>query len=184
VRIWVADKHRYGLIPVVRRCWTLRGLRPVVPYQTKYEWGYLYSALEVDGEHAAEFWCLPTVSLELSYWFLERLAARDPEAEHVVIWDRAGFHPQPHLHALPARVHVIALPPYSPELNPVEAIGDLIKDRIANTLWPTLTALEQALSEELRPLCESAERVRRLVSHPWLVEQVNATAPENSAITC
>jgi len=184
VRIWVADEHRYGLIPVVRRCWTLRGLRPVAPYQTKYEWGYLYSALEVDGEHAAEFWCLPTVSLALGHWFLERLAACDPQAEHVVIWDRAGFHPQPHLHALPARVQVIALPPYSPELNPVEAIGDLIKDRIANTLWPTLAALEEALGEELRPLCESAERVRRLVSHPWLVEQVNATAPENSAFTC
>ena len=49
VRVWVADEHRYGLIPVVRRCWTLRGLRPTAPYQTKYEWGYLYSAWGVCG---------------------------------------------------------------------------------------------------------------------------------------
>jgi transposase len=124
VRIWVADEHRYGLIPVVRRCWTLRGVRPVAPYQTKYQWGYLYSALEVDGENGAEFACLPEVSLEMSRLFLERVAARDPEAEHVVIWDQAGFHLQPKIHELPARVHVIALPPYSPELNPVEVIGD------------------------------------------------------------
>ena len=41
VRVWVADEHRYGLIPVVRRCWTLRGVRPTAPYQTKYQWGYL-----------------------------------------------------------------------------------------------------------------------------------------------
>lgn len=184
VRVWVADEHRYGLIPVVRRCWTLRGLRPTAPYQTKYEWGYLYSALEVDGENAAEFLCLPSVSLELSRLFLTQVAARDPEAEHVVIWDQAGFHPQPQLHALPARVHLLALPPYSPELNPVEIIGDLIKDRIANTLWATLEALEEALGEELRPIYQSAERVRRLVSHPWLVDQVNAIAPENSAVTC
>ena len=184
VRVWVADEHRYGLIPVVRRCWTLRGVRPTAPYQTKYEWGYLYSALEVDGQHAAEFACLPGVSLELSRLFLERLAARDPKAEHVVIWDQAGFHPQPKLHAVPARIHLLALPPYSPELNPVEVIGDVIKDRIANTLWQTLEALEEALGEELRPIYESAERVRRLVSHPWLVEQLNATVPENSAITC
>ena len=184
VRVWVADEHRYGLIPVVRRCWTLRGLRPTAPYQTKYEWSYLYSALEVEGENAAEFLCLPGVSLELSGLFLERLAARDPEAEHVVIWDQAGFHPQPHLHSLPAGVHLISLPPYSPELNPVEIIGDLIKDRIANTLWTTLEALEEALGEELRPIYESAERVRRLVSHPWLVDQVNAIAMENSAVAC
>ena len=31
VRLWVADEHRYGLIPVVRKCWTLRGVRPTVP---------------------------------------------------------------------------------------------------------------------------------------------------------
>lgn len=182
VRVWVADEHRYGLIPVVRRCWTLRGLRPSAPYQTKYEWGYLYSALEVDGENAAEFACLPGVSLEMSRLFLERLAARDPAAEHVVIWDQAGFHPRPGQHELPERIHVLPLPPYSPELNPVEVIGDVIKDRIANTLWQTLESLEAALGEELRPIYESAERVRRLVSHPWLIEQVNATATENSAI--
>jgi transposase len=184
VRLWVADEHRYGLIPVVRRCWTLRGVRPLAPYQTKYEWGYLYSALEVDGANAAEFACLPTVSLEMSRLFLERVAARDPQAEHVVIWDQAGFHPQPQLHELPARVHLIALPPYSPELNPVEIIGDVIKDRIANTLWRTIEALEKALGEELRPIYESAERVRTLVSHGWLIEQTNAIAPDNSALTC
>ena len=182
VRIWVADEHRYGLIPVVRRCWTLRGLRPKVPYQTKYEWGYLHSALEVDGDHAAEFLCLPSVSLAMSRLFLEQLVARDPAAEHVVIWDQAGFHPDPELHAVPAGIHLVPLPPYSPELNPVEIIGDLIKDRIANTLWPTLEALEEALGEELRPIYQSAERVRDLVSHPWLADQVNATASRNSAI--
>jgi transposase len=183
VRLWVADEHRYGLIPIVRRCWTLRGLRPSAPYQTKYQWGYLYSALEVDGDNSAEFACLPGVSLELSRLFLERVAARDPQAEHVVIWDQAGFHPEVGLHELPPHVHVLPLPPYSPELNPVEVIGDVIKDRIANTLWHTLESLEAALGEELRPIYQSAERVRSLVSHPWLIQQVNATATKNSAVT-
>ena len=135
-------------------------------------------------QNAAEFACLPGVSLELSRLFLERLAARDLQAEHVVIWDQAGFHPQPELHDVPERIHLLPLPPYSPELNPVEVIGDVIKDRIANTLWQTLEALEDALGEELRPIYESAERVRRLVSHPWLIQQVNATVTENSAVTC
>jgi len=31
---------------VVQHTAALRGLRPVAPYQTKYEWSYLYSALE------------------------------------------------------------------------------------------------------------------------------------------
>jgi len=183
VRIWVTDEHRYGLIPVVRKCWTLRGIRPTAPYQTKYEWGYLYSALEVDGANAAEFLCLPRVDLGMSRLFLEQLVARDPHAEHVVIQDQAGFHLNPELHQLPAHIHVIPLPPYSPELNPVEAIGDVIKDRIGNTLWATLEALEEAMSEEPRPIYESAERVRSLVSHGWLIDEVNAIAAKNSANT-
>jgi transposase len=158
-------------------------LRPTAPYQTKCEWGYLHSALEVDGDHAAEFACLPHVSLAMSRLFLERVAARDPAAEHVVIWDQAGFHPQTGLHQVPSRIHLLPLPPCSPELNPVEIIGDVIKDRIANTLWQTLEALEEALGEELRSIHESAERVRSLVSHPWLAEQVNATVAVNSAVT-
>jgi len=184
VRLWVVDEHRYGLIPVVRKCWTLRGERPTAPYQTKYEWGYLYSALEVDGKNAAQFLCLPRVDLEMSRLFLEHLVALDPQAEHVVIQDRAGFHLNPELHELPAGVQVLPLPPYSPELNPVEAIGDVIKDRIGNALWATLEALEEAIGEELRPIYESAERVRSLVSHGWLIDQVNATATVNSAFAC
>jgi transposase len=184
VRLWVADEHRYGLIPVVRKCWTLRGLRPCAPYQTKYEWGFLYSALEVDGAHACEFLCLPEVSLAMSQVFLQRLVARDPQAEHVVIWDQAGFHPRPGDPGVPAQVHLLPLPPYSPELNPVEAIGDVIKDRLGNVLWRTLAAMEDAIGEELRPIYESAEQVRRLVSHPWLMLQANATGAKNSAFAC
>jgi transposase len=183
VRIWVADEHRYGLIPVVRKCWTLRGRRPTAPYQTKYEWGYLYSALEVDGKNEAEFLCLPRVDLAMSRLFLEHLAASDQQAEHVVIQDQAGFHLNPERHPMPARIHVLPLPPYSPELNPVEAIGDLIKDRIGNTLFEKMELLEEAIGEELRPLWENAERVRTLVSHPWLIEQVNNSVAVNSAIT-
>ena len=129
------------------------------------------------------FYACREVSLEMSQLFLERLAARDPQAEHVVIWDQAGFHPQARLHERARARALLPLPPYSPELNPVEAIGDVIKDRIGNVLWARLEALEEAIGEELRPIYESAERVRRLVSHPWLVEQVNATATDNSAVT-
>jgi transposase len=111
VRLGVADEPRYGLIPVVRKGWTLRGVRPTMPDRTKHEWGYLYSALEMDGKNAAEFWCLPGVSLAMSDLLLRPLAASDPDAEHIGIWDQAGFHPKPELHAVPARVPLVSLPP-------------------------------------------------------------------------
>ena len=52
----------------------------------------------------------------------------------------------------------------------------MIKDRLGNVLWETLDAMDEALGEELRPIYEPAGRVRALVSHPWLADQLNATA--------
>lgn len=177
VRLWVADEHRYGLISVIRRCWGLKGERVKAPYQAKYEWGYLCTALEVDGAHDAQFFQTTTVCLELSRCFLEQIAASDPEAEHVVIWDGAGFHQKAGDACLPARVHLVALPPYSPELNPVEKIGDIVKDRIGNAVWETMAAIEAAVADEIRELWESPPRVRDMIGENWLLLQANFIAP-------
>ena len=35
IHIWVEDEHRYGLMSVIRRCWTMKGHRAV--HNDKYE---------------------------------------------------------------------------------------------------------------------------------------------------
>ncbi len=173
VRVWVEDEHRYGLISLLRRCWTLRGWRPKAPYQTKYQWGYVYGAAEVvTGD--AEFLYTPTVSLAWSQVFLEQLVATDPEAIHIVLWDRAGFHPVAGDPNLPEAVRVIPFPAYSPELNPMEPLWDQIKARVANETWATLEAIEAAITEVLAPLWERVERVRSLLGDTWLTRGVAA----------
>jgi len=177
VRVWVVDEHRYGLISVVRRCWGLRGVRVTAPYQTKYVWGYLHCALVVDGEHAAQALLSSSVNLETRGKFLEQIAQSDPAAQHVVIWDQAGFHPRAGHATVPPGVHLLSLPPYSPELNPVEKIGAFIKDAVCTQVWPTLAAIEAAITEELQPLWKFPERVAQLVGqHGWLAPQLNGSA--------
>ena len=172
VRVWVQDEARYGLHTLRRRCWGLRGVRVVKPVQQKYEWGYLYGALDVvAGE--AQFCFLPSVSLELTSMFLEQIAAADPEAEHVIIWDQAGFHHVKGDPRVPERIHLLALPPYSPELNPTEKLWDVIKDHIANRLFQTLEEIEAVLSTALQPYWSSTEPVRSLVGDGWLHTQAN-----------
>jgi transposase len=174
VRVWVQDEARYGLHTVRRRCWGLRGVRVVKPVHQKYEWGYVYGALDVvSGE--AEFCFLPSVSLELTCRFLEQIVAADPEAEHVIIWDQAGFHHTDGDLRLPERIHLLPLPPYSPELNPTEKLWDIIKDQIANRVFETLEEIESVLSKGLRPYWSSTAPVRRLVGDGWLHTQANAT---------
>jgi transposase len=174
VKIWVADESRFGLHTQSRRCWALRGQRVVRAQEQRYEWEYVYGAVEVV-EGLAQFQFLPSVSLELSRGFLQQIAASDPQAEHVVIWDQAGFHPRHGDAFLPARIHLLPLPPYSPELNPVEGLWDQTQDVTCNRHFDDLDQLEEALTEALRPFWETPARVLSLVHH-WLHTQANATA--------
>ena len=174
VRIWVADESRFGLHTQSRRCWALRGQRVVLAREQRYEWEYVYGAVEVV-EGLAQFRYVPGVSLELSRGFLQQIAESDAQAEHVVIWDQAGFHPRPGDVALPARIHLLPLPPYSPELNPVEGLWDQTQDVTCNRHFADLDQLEAALTTALRPFWETPARVLSLVHH-WLHDQANATA--------
>lgn len=174
VRLWVVDEHRYGLLPVIRRCWGLRGVRVHAPYATKYQWGYLYEALEVDGQNRMELLFAPRVGKDVSNLFLQQLADKDPGALHLVVWDQAGFHPRDGEEGVPANVRLLPLPAYSPELNPVEKLGDMVKDAIANRLFAELPALEAAILTELEPLRHCAQRVRQLLGQYSIVSSANS----------
>jgi transposase len=177
VRLWVLDEHRYGLLPVIRRCWGLRGVRVHVPYATRYQWGYLHEALEVDGAHKIELLFTPAIDQDIHALFLRQIGESDPTARHVIIQDQAGFHLRATDARLPANVRLLPLPPYSPELNPVEKLGDLVKDAICNRLFTALRPLEDAILAELEPLRRDASRVAALIGQGWLSDQANAGVP-------
>ena len=74
VRLWVLDEHRYGLLPVIRRVWGRRGVRIHVPYATRYQWGYLHEAMEVDGANKLELLFTPASTRTCMRSFCDRSA--------------------------------------------------------------------------------------------------------------
>lgn len=172
VKVWVQDEARIGLHDAQRRCWSLRGMRVVKKRQQEYHWCYVCGALDVV-TGASEFRLLPTVGLELTQGFLEQIAHSDPDAHHVIIWDQAGFHFRPGDCRLPERVHVLPLPPYSPELNPAEKVWDVLKDALCNQVYSGIRDLEDAACHALQPFLKEAERVRSLVGNGWIYLQAN-----------
>jgi hypothetical protein len=175
VKVWIMDEARFGLHTETRRVWITKGVRPIVSKQIRYEWDYLYGALEVV-EGRAEFLHLPTVNLDCNRLFLEHLQASDPQAHHVVRADQAGFHLKPADERLPDRIHIIPLPPYSPELNPCEQLWDVLKDTegFVNGLFETIDKLQEALLPGLRRFWEDPALVLSLIGRPWLQLQVSA----------
>ena len=129
-------------------------------------------------EGQAEFLHLPTVNLDCNQLFLEHLRSSDPQAEHVVIADQAGFHLRPGDPRLSEGVHVVSLPPYSPELNPCEQLWDVLKDSegFANAIFESIDKLRAALLPGLRRFWEDSSLVLSLVGRPWMHNQANTSA--------
>lgn len=177
VRLWVLDEHRYGLLPVIRRAWGVRGVRIHAPYATRYKWGYLHEAMEVDGTNALELLFTPCIDQDVHTLFLQQIGQSDPQALHVIIQDQAGFHLPTADPRMPANVRLLPLPPYSPELNPVEKLGAIFKDHVCNRLYPSLRKPEDHILAALRPWRTDAARVAALIGHGWLLDGANSGAP-------
>ena len=71
-------------------------------------------------------------------------------------------------------MRLLPLPSYSPELNPIEGLWDQLKDYLCNKVFASLPALEDAMTDFLRPFWENPERVRDLIGNGWLLGQANA----------
>ena len=91
--------------------------------------------------------------------------------------DGAGFHPAEGAAELPANVRVITLPPCRPELNPLERLWDVIKDRLCNRAREGLEELRAALNEVLAPYWTTPSIVKSLIGEGWLLDTANTSSP-------
>ena len=82
-------------------------------------------ALEIDGVESAYLYT-NKADTDLSLRCLEQISHKDLHSEHAIIWDRAGFHPDETDEAIAENVTVLKEPAYSPELNSVEKLWDML----------------------------------------------------------
>ena len=78
-------------------------------------------------------------------WFQEHLLSALPKGT-VIVMDNASFHRKEQLYSLAQKsgCYLIFLPPYSPELNPIEHFGAWLK-RTLRRILPKLDSLDQAI---------------------------------------
>jgi transposase len=95
---------------------------------------------------------LPKVNTDCMNVYLEKMAEKYAGQEILFILDGAGWHKSKNL-VIPKNIKIVVLPPYSPELNPVERLWQHIKDRVLkNRVYESLTDLEDAVSEHIGAL--------------------------------
>lgn len=170
VEVWAEDEARFGLKPITRRVWSLKGQRPLSSGRTRYAWLYVYTFARPKTGQTVPI-ILPRVNADQMSVALANFAlAADPEGKKVlvIVLDNAGWHRAKRL-VVPANVVLQFLPPCTPELQPVEPFWPLLREAVANRSIGQIGYLRRLLRGRLTYLTQNPPIVQRVVGFHWAV---------------
>lgn len=162
------DEARFGRISDTRYCWCPKPFRPVCYSMVSHEYTYAYATVSVtDGK--VDSLILPHVNGDCMQIFLDEISVRYPDNRMIMVLDGAGWHRNESL-IVPDNIQLLKLPPYSPELNPVEHLWDDLREKsFHNVVFNSIDALEDHLEEALRNMENDQDRIRSIVAWPWII---------------
>src|SRR4051812_7098948 len=167
VRVMFEDEARFGRISDPRRCWAPPGVRPEVSTQLIREYEYAFAAVSPQ-DGLLDTLVLPTVNTEAMGIFLAEVSQRHADEFILMVLDGAGWHRAKRLN-VPANMRLISLPPWSPQLNPVEQVWDEVREKwFANRVFDSMNAVEEQLMTALKTLEEDSSRVASLTGFDWV----------------
>ena len=131
------DEAGFGRINKPKYCWCNKEIRPSVPCHHIREYRYVYGAVEpLTGESC--FLVMPYCNTDCMNVFLEELSKTYPKDKIILVCDGAVWHQSESL-VIPENIKLIFIPPYTPEMNPIEQIWKEIRKRgFTNEVFQTL----------------------------------------------
>jgi transposase len=173
VRVFSQDESRVGLLTVRRRRLTASGVQPVGSVQHVFEWFYVYGAVApTTGERF--FLELPYVNADSFQLFVDEFANAFPDSRNILLLDNSGAHTAQRIR-WPANVRCVWLPPYCPELNPIERVWRDLKDDLAWQQFPDLDTQQVYVADLLQAY--NAPMLQALTGYAYLVDAINALGP-------
>lgn len=168
LRVDFEDEARFGTQGTITRVWAPKGSRPRAVRQNGREWLYALMAVRV-GTGEASALIMPELNTMVLNLFLEQFARELPKGVHaVLIRDGAGYHTGREL-VVPEHVSLIRLPPYSPELNPVENLWhDLRSHHWSNREYEGDGGLESEAVRSIRVACGEAENLKTICNADYV----------------
>lgn len=167
------DEARFGLKTWFRRRWCPSGFRPPWVFQDRYEWLWLYAAVE---PATGESFCLymPFLNGDCFEVFLQELGKAYAESEEIVlVSDRAGSHTSGQV-KWPEGMRSLLLPACSPELDPVERWFEELRGELSNEAFESAEAMAEALTAAMQPYWEDPAKLAQLVGYDWWTDAFGA----------
>ena len=128
--------------------------------QHVFEWFYVYGAIApTTGERF--FLELPYLNADTFQLFVDAFAEAFPDSLNILLLDNSGAHTARHIR-WPAHVRCVWLPPYCPELNPIERFWRDLKDDLAWLQFTNLDAQQARWVRDGRNIVIAASDAERM----------------------
>ena len=167
-KVFAQDESRVGLFPIVRRRITACGVQPIATVTHTFDYFYLYGAVEpTTGD--SFFLELPWLNTSAFQLWVDHFAEAFPQSFNILVLDNGAFHKAKALQ-WPSHIVPVFLPPYSPELNPIERLWRDVKDKLADGVARTLDELSTLTGHILQSYSQTA--LQSLTGYAYFVEAV------------
>ena len=173
VLVMFQDEARFGRLSLPQRCWAPAPMRPVVVQGVVREYSYTYAGVApMSGE--MDWMIASSMNTTEMTAFLRHVGSRHSDQFVVMVLDGAPSHRAIQL-AIPENMALVRLPPYSPELNPVEHLWDEIREKhFANRVFDSMGAVIAQVVDAIDDWESSPDAVRSLSAWPWIVESLQS----------
>jgi len=166
--LFFEDEARFGRINQVRKCWVYRPERAIVKQQQIREYVYAFTtACPQTGETFSII--APFCNTDAMNVFLKETASYYQNYRIIMVMDSAGWHTT-HKLEMPENITILPLPPYSPQLNPVEHIWDYIREqkKFNNHSFDSLDEVVIHLEMALSDLHIEKEIIKSMCNFNWI----------------
>lgn len=155
------DEARMGLMTHQKRTLTSRGTAPLIKYQHRYQYLWIWGSFSpITGKTFC--WETPIVTNAIFEAYLKELSLENPREYKIIVIDNAGFHASKNIE-IPQNIHLLRIPPYSPELNPAEQVWKWMKDRIAMKFFDSIEVLQERITKIINEM--DADTIKSLANN-------------------
>ena len=148
--------------------WAPVGSRPRAVRDNRRDSAYLFGALCPARATGAAI-IMPAVNSEAMNEHLVEIASQiAPGAHAILVCDGAGWHQTGGRLVVPRNISLLPLPPYSPELNPMENVWDYLRgNMLSHIVWHSYSEIIQACANAWRFLLADPARIRSIATRDW-----------------
>ena len=167
VEVWFQDEARIGQKNTLTRVWGQTGGRPTAVKDLGFASAYVFGAVCPNEGKAAAIIMPICNTMAMNHHLREISSQVGADAHAVVVLDGAGWHQSQAL-VIPDNISLLALPPYSPELNPVERIWHYLRSHwLANSVFRGGADIIDACAAAWNRFAADPGLIRSLCTAAW-----------------